>query len=49
VKKDPIARLVKEADLRDNLDPKRLALVPAADRRRLRTKYRAALAELRKR
>lgn len=39
-------RIVKLADLRDNSDPARLALLPARDRDRLSRKYAAALAQL---
>ena len=41
-----IPRLVKIADLRDNSDPARLALLPEKDRARLTKKYAAALATL---
>lgn len=40
---DPIARIVKRADIADNLDPSRTALLADADRERLREKYVAAL------
>ena len=35
----PLARTVKLADVADNMDPERLALLPTAVRRRLLTKY----------
>ena len=40
----PLARLVKVADLADNTDPARIAVLPPAQQERFRTKYRAALA-----
>lgn len=43
---DPIARAVKIADLRDNLDPARLAGLADEERQRLRAKYQPALARL---
>ena len=43
---DPIARIVKRADIEDNLDPSRTARLADADRDRLRRKYDAALAIL---
>lgn len=45
VKRDPLARAVKLADLEDNLDVRRLEAVEAADAERL-TKYLNARAEL---
>jgi hypothetical protein len=41
-----VPRRVKIADLRDNSDPTRLALLPEKDRARLTKKYAAALAIL---
>lgn len=41
-----LARAVKIADLRDNSDPARLALLPEKDRARLSRKYAAALEAL---
>lgn len=38
---DPLARLVKIADMADNLDPDRLALLDGAAQARLRKKYTA--------
>jgi hypothetical protein len=46
VRVHPIAREVKLADLADNTDPNRLALLTAADRSRLMAKYTAAYAAL---
>ena len=46
VKADPIARAVKNADLDDNTDPDRLALLDAATRERLLAKYAKARAAL---
>jgi hypothetical protein len=43
----PIVRQVKIADLMDNLDPERLARLPASEGAGLRAKYQAALAILR--
>lgn len=43
---DPIARQVKLADVADNSDPARLALLPEDQRRRFTDKYAAALAVL---
>lgn len=40
----PLARLVKAADLADNTDPARIALLPPERQEHFRTKYRAALA-----
>lgn len=48
VKRNPIARRVKEADLLDNSDPVRLAKLDPETQERLRRKYSEALAELRK-
>jgi (p)ppGpp synthase/HD superfamily hydrolase len=48
VKRNPIARRVKLADLRDNSDPVRLAKLGAETQERLRRKYGEALAELEK-
>ena len=42
----PVARLVKLADVSDNSDPARLALLPVDERRRLEAKYAAAREEL---
>lgn len=39
----PLARRVKAADLADNLDPARLAVLTPATRERLQAKYTAAL------
>ena len=39
---DPIARVVKLADIEDNLDPDRLARLPEAEAARLRAKYEPA-------
>lgn len=47
VKADPIALAVKHADLDDNTDPDRLALLDTATRQRLLEKYRKARAALR--
>lgn len=44
--KDPLAVKVKFADLKDNLDPRRLAKLPTEDGERLWIKYRQALALL---
>lgn len=46
VRADPIARAVKLADLDDNTDPDRLALLDAATRERLLAKYATARAAL---
>lgn len=43
---DPIVLAVKLADLRDNADPARLALVPQPDRARLEAKYARGLEAL---
>ena len=40
----PLARLVKVADLADNTDPARIALLEPAKQEHLRTKYRSAMA-----
>jgi (p)ppGpp synthase/HD superfamily hydrolase len=40
----PLARLVKVADLADNTDPARIALLAPAEQERFRTKYRSAMA-----
>jgi (p)ppGpp synthase/HD superfamily hydrolase len=48
VKRNPIARRVKLADLRDNFDPVRLAKLDAETQERLRRKYGEALADLEK-
>lgn len=45
VVRSPLARLVKRADVSDNLDPQRLKEIPAPTRRRLEVKY-AGMAEL---
>jgi len=42
VAQNPIARAVKLADLADNLDPDRLAALPAELQQRLRAKYEPA-------
>ena len=42
VAQNPIARAVKLADLADNLDPERLAALPAEEQQRLRAKYELA-------
>ncbi len=42
----PVAALVKRADIADNADPARLALLPDDLRRRLAVKYRRAIAVL---
>lgn len=42
VKRNPGAALVKAADLADNADPARLALLPESDASRLRAKYERA-------
>jgi (p)ppGpp synthase/HD superfamily hydrolase len=42
VAQNPIARAVKLADLDDNLDPDRLAALPAKHQKRLRAKYEPA-------
>jgi guanosine-3',5'-bis(diphosphate) 3'-pyrophosphohydrolase len=44
--KHPIARIVKLADLRDNLDPRRLGRFAREEQQRLVKKYRDALAYL---
>ena len=46
VARNPMARAVKIADIRDNLDGSRLGLLPFAVRRRLRGKYEPALRRL---
>lgn len=46
VKANPIALKVKAADLADNTDPDRLALLDSADRARLEVKYANAQREL---
>ncbi len=43
---DPLARVVKLADLADNLDDGRLALLPREEQARLRAKYEPAMARL---
>jgi len=43
---DPVAALVKRADIADNADPARLALLPEELRARLSAKYARALAVL---
>lgn len=47
VRADPIARAVKLADIADNTDPQRTALLTDETRRRLAVKYDHALHELR--
>ena len=42
VAQNPIARAVKLADLADNLDPDRLAALPAEEQQRLRAQYEPA-------
>lgn len=42
VKRNPAALLVKLEDVNDNIDPERLAELPAAEADRLRTKYQRA-------
>ena len=46
VRQNPLALEVKHADIRDNLDPARLALLDEATQARLRRKYTRALAIL---
>ncbi|MFZ2242922.1 MAG: guanosine-3',5'-bis(diphosphate) 3'-pyrophosphohydrolase, partial [Gordonia amarae] len=46
IRADPIALAVKVADIGDNADPQRLALLDAPTRQRLTGKYRTALAAL---
>ena len=46
VKGNPVALVVKEADLADNADPERLAALDQADRQRLTMKYDKARLEL---
>lgn len=46
VKADPVARVVKDADLDDNADPARLARLSPETRARLERKYQAARAAL---
>ncbi|MGX9294292.1 HD domain-containing protein [Tsukamurella paurometabola] len=46
IRTDPIALAVKLADIGDNTDPSRLALLDSATQDRLRAKYAAALAAL---
>jgi len=48
VASNPIALVVKRADIADNSDPKRLAQLPSGVADRLRTKYVTALAALNK-
>lgn len=43
---NPIARLVKRADIADNMSPDRLARLDPATQERLRTKYESALQQL---
>ena len=43
VKAEPRAALVKMADLEDNADPARLAMLPEKDAQRLRKKYNQAM------
>lgn len=46
IRNHPMARLVKFADLLDNTDPERLALLPEETRERLEVKYAAAFSAL---
>ncbi|MGC5023317.1 HD domain-containing protein [Tsukamurella sp. DT100] len=46
IRADPIALAVKRADIADNTDPQRLALLDPATQERLRAKYAAAIAAL---
>lgn len=46
IRTDPIALAVKLADIADNTDPSRLALLDSATQDRLRAKYAAALTAL---
>lgn len=46
IRTDPIALAVKRADIADNTDPARLALLDPATQARLRAKYTAALTAL---
>jgi (p)ppGpp synthase/HD superfamily hydrolase len=46
VRASPLAREVKLADIADNADPRRLALLPDTDRDRLTRKYAHARAQL---
>lgn len=39
---DPAARIIKVADVEDNSDPRRLALLPQLDRQRMAEKYATA-------
>lgn len=41
--RDPIARLVKVADIMDNSDPERLSRLPESKQKRLRAKYGEAM------
>jgi hypothetical protein len=43
LRKNPIALAVKRADIADNTDPSRTALLPVGQRERLRAKYEHAL------
>lgn len=47
IRKNPLARLVKLADIGDNLDPDRLNLLPIKKRNELKVKYSKALNYLR--
>jgi len=46
VSANPIARVVKRADIADNLSPDRLSRLDQATQARLRTKYESALQQL---
>jgi (p)ppGpp synthase/HD superfamily hydrolase len=46
VSANPIARVVKRADIADNLSPDRLSRLDPATQARLRTKYESALQQL---
>jgi (p)ppGpp synthase/HD superfamily hydrolase len=46
VSANPIARVVKRADIADNLSPDRLSRLDSATQARLRTKYESALQQL---
>ncbi len=46
VKENPLARMVKLADIEDNEDPERLNKLPVETRKRLRNKYSKAREEL---
>lgn len=46
IKKNPGARMVKLADIEDNLSPWRLSYLPSETQERLKTKYAKAIASL---